>query len=365
MSAAVLSIGLALPTLQLRQQDIAAFMSRQLGLDTYGDRRLRKLYDMSGIDTRHSVVADFGRAAADQTFYPSAPDQPPPGYPARMELYRHHAPLLALEAARDCLSRHATRPDQITHLITVSCTGLYAPGLDIELAEALELSPFIERTAVNFMGCYAAFPALKLADYIVRAEPDARVLVVCVELCTLHFHPRTDDDHLVANALFADGCAVALVGNVNAGQGQALLRLDSFFSTTVPAGRGDMAWQLGEDGFEIGLSSYVPDLIRGGIGELFARLVARAGGAAPEHFAVHPGGVRILRAAQQVMGLSADDLAPSYAVLRRAGNMSSATILFVLRDWLDRLQGGGQQRLAACAFGPGLTLESLIGEVIS
>ena len=367
MPSALLSIGTALPALQLPQRQIADFMASVLDLDAEGQRRLRRLYELSGIATRHTVLTDYARSFGELEFFPNTPGLLPlPGHPARMELYRRHAPELALAAARECLTQApgVAAPD-ITHLITVSCTGLYAPGLDIELAEALDLTPSVERTAVNFMGCYAAFPALKLADYIVRAQPSARVLVVCVELCTVHFHPRTDDDHLVANALFSDGCAAALVADANAAQGQPALRLDTFYSETLPAGRGDMAWHLGEAGFEIGLSSYVPDLIRGGIAQLFDRLVARNGGSRPEHYAVHPGGVRILRAAQQAMGLTADDLAPSYDVLRQAGNMSSATILFVLREWLNRARALSQpQPLAACAFGPGLTLESLAGTLL-
>ncbi len=367
MPSAIVSIGTALPALQLPQRQIADFMASVLDLDADGQRRLRRLYDLSGIDTRHTVLGDYARSFGELEFFPNTPGLLPlPGHPARMDLYRLHAPVLAREAVEACLAEApGIGAGDITHLITVSCTGLYAPGLDIELAEALNMMPSIERTAVNFMGCYAAFPALKLADYIVRAQPAARVLVVCIELCTVHFHPRTDDDHVVANALFADGCACALVADASATQGAPALRLDTFYSETMPAGRGDMAWHLGEAGFEIGLSSYVPDLIKGGIAQLFDRLVARNGGSRPDYYAVHPGGVRILRAAQQAMGLTADDLAPSYGVLRRAGNMSSATILFVLREWLLRARALAQPTpLAACAFGPGLTLESLAGTLL-
>ncbi len=365
MPSAILSIGTALPALRLSQRQIAQFMTSVLGLDADAQRRLNLLYDRSGIDTRHTVVTDYARSFGELEFFPNTPGLLPlPGHPARMELYRRHAPELGLAAAQQCLAESpGIGAEQITHLITVSCTGLYAPGLDIELAESLQLRPSVERTAVNFMGCYAAFPALKLADYIVRAQPQARVLIVCIELCTVHFHPRTEDDHLVANALFADGCAAALVGDVSAADGQAALQLDGFYSETVSAGRSDMAWHLGEAGFEIGLSSYVPDLVRGGIAQLFDRLVERVGGRRPEAYAVHPGGVAILRAAQQALGLTAEDVAPSYDVLRQVGNLSSATILFVLREWLRRAQAQPTP-LAACAFGPGLTLESLAGTLV-
>ena len=207
------AIGTATPAHRLPQPQIAEFMARAHGMDEGATRKLRALYRMSGIGYRHSVLADYGREPGAYTFFPNSPDlEPFPTVGARMRVYRREALPLAAAAAQECLRQAPeVAPDSLTHLISVSCTGMYAPGLDIELVQHLGLRPNVQRTCVNFMGCYAAFNALKLADAICRADSRARVLIVCTELCTLHFQKRSEEDHLVANALFGDGAAAALV----------------------------------------------------------------------------------------------------------------------------------------------------------
>src|SRR5690606_14820474 len=179
--------------------------------------------------------------------------EPFPTVQKRMEVYRKHALDLSEEAVRNCLDQVSdTSLQSLTHLITVSCTGMYAPGLDIELVERLGLASTVQRTAVNFMGCYAAFNAIKLADAICRSSPDAKVLLVCTEICTIHFQKYTDPDHLVSNALFGDGAAAVIM------QGQPQdgvnLELDSFHCELAPAGKQEMAWHIGDTGFEMTLS---------------------------------------------------------------------------------------------------------------
>jgi predicted naringenin-chalcone synthase len=243
-------------------------------------------------------------------------------------------------------------PQTITHLVTVSCTGFSAPGFDFHLVKEFNLTPGIHRFHLGFMGCFAAFPALKLAQSLVRSDPRAQVLVVDVEACTLHFQKDFKPDVVVANALFADGAAALLV---SADKGP--LELHDFRSHIIPGSEDDMAWIIGETGFDMKLSSYVPRLIEGNIGAILERLVADAGWKREDLklWAVHPGGRAILDKTAQVLGLTHDELDVSYDVLRRFGNMSSVTIFFVLREILDR---GRKGKLFACAFGPGLTVES-------
>jgi predicted naringenin-chalcone synthase len=199
------AIGTALPPHRLAQPVIADFMARALELDADGTRKLRALYRVSGIEHRYSVLPDYGRTLGDYEFFPNTPGlEPFPSVSPRMAAYRREALPLAVAAAQDSLRQApGIEATSLTHLITVSCTGMYAPGLDIELVQALGLRHDVRRTCVNFMGCYAAVNALRLADSMVRADPAARVLVVSVELCTLHFQKSHAEDHLGPGALLS------------------------------------------------------------------------------------------------------------------------------------------------------------------
>ena len=361
----ICAIGTALPPHRLSQATIAEFMIRALALDEAAARRLRVLYRATGIDARHTVVPDYGRDPAGFTFYPPTTNlEPFPTVSQRMAAYRVAAVPLAVAAVHDCLTAvPAVTPASITHLITVSCTGMYAPGLDIDLVSSLGLSNTVQRTAVNFMGCYAAFNGLKLADAMVRADPAARVLVVCVELCTLHFQKHQTDDHLLSNALFGDGAAATLVTAAPVTAELPALALEAAHCALEPAGHAEMAWHIGDSGFEMTLSSYVPDLIRAGIGQLTEGLLRALNLHLADitHLAVHPGGRRILEVIEQALGLPHAANRHAYAVLREYGNMSSVTVLFVLRRLLNELTSANRgERVLSFAFGPGLTLESLL-----
>ncbi len=342
-------------------------MAEALELDANDTRKLRALYRVSGIEHRHSVLADYGREHGAFDFFPNTPGlEPFPRVSQRMAAYRREALPLALAAIREALSQAPdVVPASITHLITVSCTGMYAPGLDIELVTALGLAPSVRRTCVNFMGCYAAVNALRLADGMVRADPAARVLIVSVELCTLHFQKSHDPDHLVSNALFGDGAAACLVLGQPLAAGPSLA-LRAFHCGLAPEGVQDMAWHIGDFGFEMTLSGYVPALIERGIGQLTAELLHGLPVRREDirHFALHPGGRKILEAIEQALGLSKDDNRYAYQVLRNYGNMSSATVLFVLRELLAAATPADTGApVLSCAFGPGLTMEAMLLEI--
>ncbi|MGV3538907.1 MAG: type III polyketide synthase [Rufibacter sp.] len=363
MKSYLCAIGTANPPHVFQQQQIADFMAGALQLDDTHTRKLKALYRVSGIDQRHTVLPDYGRQNGDFTFYPNSPGlEPFPKVGARMQAFQEAALPLSVAAVQDCL---AHVPDfsaqKITHLITVSCTGMYAPGLDIELVNALQLSPQVQRTCIYFMGCYAAFNALKVADSICRADASAKVLIVCTELCTLHFQKHPESDHLVSNALFADGSAAVLVSAQPLSK--VALRLEAFHSDLAPSGEKEMAWQINDFGFEMTLSSYVPALIKLGIGQLTQTLLQKLNLKLVEVdlFAIHPGGRKILEVIEQALGMGKEQNRHAYYVLRQYGNMSSATVLFVLKALWQELQPDQQDKpILSFAFGPGLTLESML-----
>jgi predicted naringenin-chalcone synthase len=366
------AIGTAVPDYTISQQQAVAFMTSAMELDERESRRLKALYRQTAIDQRHSVLEDYTRSPSEFAFYANTPGlEPFPTVSQRMGVYRQEAVPLAVKAVKDCLQHYPDFDQQsITHLIVVSCTGLYAPGPDIELIEALGLSYTTQRLAINFMGCYGAFNGLKAADAIVRADPEAHVLVVCVELCTLHFQKKKDLDQLLSNALFADGAAAVLIESRP--RPEQAFRLQSFYCDLLPEGKHTMAWHVSDFGFEMTLTSEVPSFIQQGIGQLMERLLIQSGLTVDElgFYALHPGGRRILEVIEQQLGLNTYDNRYAYDVLRQNGNMSSTTVLFVLKGiWEDLAKGAAevnpeQPNILSCAFGPGLTLESMILEVI-
>lgn len=366
MKSYITAIGTANPPHRILQTDIAEFMAAASGMDAQEKRKLLALYRTTGIHYRHTVLSDYASQVGDYTFYPNTNDlEPFPPIAQRMELYRQFALPLCLDAVRNCVESYAGfQYARVTHLITVSCTGMYAPGLDIELVEKLRLPTHIQRTAINFMGCYGAFNALKAADSICKATPNAYVLVVCVELCTIHFQKDKTDDHLLSNSLFADGAAAVLV------QGQPgpgfSASMESFYCDLALAGKNDMAWHISNFGFEMTLSSYIPELIKSGIRQLTDRLLKklRMQIADIPLFAIHPGGRRILEVIEEQLGLQRDDNRYAYHVLKEYGNMSSPTVLFVLKElWQDLKAGDAGKPILSFAFGPGLTLESMLLQV--
>lgn len=359
----ITAIGTANPANRFSQDTIAEFMLRSMQLNDNGDsRKLRAIFRSSGIHYRHSVLDDFAFPEGKSFF---AAGRETPGTEARLEVFRRHASALSTEAVKVLLLRaNGLKPADISHLIVVCCTGMYAPGLDIDLVKALGLSPTVQRTAINFMGCYAAFNALKIADAICKSDAEARVLIVCTELCSLHFQQTPTEDNLLANALFGNGSAAVLVEGKP--RDAINLRLRKFFTNLSMDGEQHMAWTVGDLGFEMKLSSYIPDIIRGGIRSLADSLLTGFSRTLPEieHFALHPGGRRILEAIESALGITREENRHAYHVLRRYGNMSSATVLFVLHELLAHLTPKSNgEHILSFAFGPGLTMESMVAEI--
>lgn len=361
----ITAIGTANPENKFNQSTIADFMVKAMQLRGNDARRLQALFRMTGIETRYSVIADYGRQNEFDFFSNSHDFEPFPSTASRLLLYRHHALKVSMEAIRKCLNRIASFDVKtITHLIVVSCTGMYAPGLDIDLVKALNLSTHTQRLGINFMGCYAAFNALKQADIICHSDSTAKVLVVCTELCSIHFQKQNTEDNLLANALFADGSAAVLV-EAQPRKGLNLKPI-SFYCDLAPEGELDMAWTIGDLGFEMRLSAYVPDIIQRGIKTLTHTLldqISQSPGSV-EYYAIHPGGRKILEVIEKELQLTSEQNKPAYEVLRNFGNMSSPTVLFVLQEVCKNLNGVDDgKKILSFAFGPGLTLESMVLEI--
>jgi predicted naringenin-chalcone synthase len=275
-----------------------------------------------------------------------------PATARRMQLFERFAPRLA-HCALDKLSLSEEQRRSITHVIVTSCTGLYAPGLDFEVVSHLGLAPSVERTMIGFMGCYAAINALKSAHHIVRSEPDAIVLILNLELCSLHFQETHALEQVLSFLVFADGAAASLVSAKPQG-----LAIDSFLAVKIPDTTQLITWRIGELGFDMHLSGEVPGEIGRALKESGTEITR---GQAPESialWAVHPGGRSVLDAAEKGLGLGADALACSRKVLARYGNMSSATVMFVLQEIAERARAG--QTGCAMSFGPGLTAETML-----
>jgi len=327
----IISIGLALPPYKHKQDDIVKFMQLVYAMKKDDNRKLKYLYHHSGIDYRYSVIPDYSREVNEWEFYPQTENlEPFPSLEQRISLFNKNAGPLSIKAISECLAG-VINDGQITHLITVSCTGMSAPGLDLHVMELMDLPRNIYRTSVNFMGCYAAIHGLKMADAICRSEQNAKVLVVCTELCTLHFQKETTIDSIASSLLFGDGAAAVLVTNDE--YNKKGLRLDQFYSEVIMKGKKDMAWELSSSGFLMTLSGFVPELLEEDFNPLVTRALekARIDKKDIAHWCLHPGGRRILDAIHRSLSFMNGDLKYSYETLREVGNLSSATILFVLK----------------------------------
>ncbi len=350
-------IGCANPDYRIDQSDALKFMIETLHADKDLERKLSVLYRQTQIDQRYSVVSSFTR---DGNFHFNKQAKELFSTADRMKIYEKEAIILAEKSIHDLKIDFPVK--EITHLITFSCTGMYAPGLDIDLVRHMGLSPNIQRFSVNFMGCYAGLTVLKLADSIVKGDPNAKVLMVGVEICSIHFQKEIDDDFLLSNALFADGAAACIV-QANPVKGKNL-KNKSFFCELITEGLSDMAWHIRDFGFEMKLSSYIPKLLNGSMDQLLAKLKKDMGDDKKiDHFAIHPGGRAILDTLATKIDKEKIALKYSYDILRQYGNMSSVTVIFVLKMLLENLdEQNGDESILSMAFGPGLTMESALLE---
>ena len=360
MTAWIHRIDTLLPDFSFAQEEAMVKM-QEWARDDRERRLVRAVYRHSGIERRHSVLRNYDGEGEGAFFRRDAGGTlRGPGTAARNDIFSAESRAMSVALARKVIGNcPGVAPTDVTHVVTVSCTGFYNPGPDYYIVRELGMADATQRYHLGFMGCYAAFPALRMAAQFCAADPSAVVLVMCLELCSLHLQLNGSEDQLLANSLFADGAGAAIVSAREPDPGMPAWRLDGFRSALVPAGEQDMTWRIGDQGFDIALSSYVPKLIGSNIRELIGPALAAAGLSLSDvdTWAVHPGGKSIIDQVQRTLGLSAEQVSASREVLRRYGNMSSATILFVLEEILKRPSGKGRERVCAVAFGPGLTVE--------
>ncbi len=355
----IISIGTAVPEYSASQDTILEFMHREYR-DTTASRKLNVLFHQSAINRRHSAIPDFS-ATGQRLLFQLNHEIPP--VTERIDVFKKKALPLSIKAVENAFKSIQTSVAEfgITHLIAVTCTGLYNPGLDIELMDKLELPADTFHTGINFIGCNAAFPAMRFADSIVRSQTDAKVLVVCAELCTLHFQPKNDVDNLLSNTIFGDGAATVIVVSESFAIEQNLkgFSLKGFYPMLLKRGKDLMGWNVNSFNFEMILDAGIPDFLGEELDQLMIRVSEKLH-LTPEninHWAVHPGGKKILEAVQHGLQLKNDELRHSYEILRNYGNMSSPTILFVLNELFESNPKSGET-VFAMGFGPGISIDT-------
>ncbi len=385
MTASILGLGIATPRHSIDIRTAARYASLVSCEDESQSRKLEALFRRSGVQTRGSVLfeedAEFGIV---QSFYTSSVglEDRGPSTSERGDRFAAEAPILGLASARRALEQSGLSPQEITHLVTVSCTGFSAPGIDIELIDGLGLPATTERVQVGFMGCHGSINGMRAARGLVAADPHAKVLMTSVELCSLHYQYGFDADRIVSGALFADGSGSLVIagagapphfGNGSVGNGSAakhngsasgavaphaasLGTIAATGSCLIPDSRDAMTWRIGDNGYEMTLAATVPGLIEGGLREFLTDWLAKHGESIDTigGWAVHPGGARILTAVEASLEFDRSVLSVSREVLAEHGNMSSATMLFILNKFAAI---GRPKPWLMLGFGPGLEIE--------
>ncbi|MCC9603708.1 type III polyketide synthase [Stieleria sp. JC731] len=405
----ILGLGTATPLYGIAQEDAADIAKSICGQSDQQHRALEVLYRKSGVRYRHSVALDkadeqpidrhrnkqplLTKANHDasysessqpsdlnsvclesqsplsrQSFFPAAvgAQDAGPSTDQRMQMYREHAGSLAVTAAEEAIANSPFESSEFTHLITVSCTGFQAPGVDLDIIKQCQLRPTVERTHIGFMGCHGAINGLRVAKAIAEADPNSRVLLCAVELCTLHQQYGWHPERVVSNALFADGAAALVGASTELLQSTPARKpcVAATGSMILPETEGMMGWQIGDHGFVMSLSTMVPSIICQTIRQWMEQWLHDQGLCIDEiqSWAIHPGGPKILKACQEAMSLTESQLRPSFQILESFGNMSSPTVLFVLDHILDSPQPTNASPLPCVmlAFGPGLAIEAAL-----
>lgn len=379
MSFTLRGLGTSLPQFTMSQSEATELAREICARDDRETTLLKVLYRRSGVKNRHTVLPHrialqwlaegggdgrVGALAADMAGLTTVGDHAVtdvalrsatkgPTTQERMQFFADLAPPLAIESAGNALTQSGLKAREITHLVTVSCTGFAAPGVDVALISTLDLAPTVQRVNVGFMGCHGAINGLRVAQGLLAADPRAAVLLCATELCSIHYRFQWDPDRMLGNALFADGSAAIVATHNTQTQPWQLVATGSCL---LPDSTDAMSWFVGDHGFEMYLSSRVPEIINEHLRPWLSGWLAQQGLTLEEvgSWAVHPGGPRILSAVEEALGLAGEATAVSREVLSEHGNMSSPTVLFIL----DRLiQRDAPRPVVMLGFGPGLVAE--------
>lgn len=360
MPAYIHNITTLVPEHFFEQSFLRERMKEYISEEKTTQRIIHHIYSKSGIDKRHTVINDFNANGSPRFFFEKDGTLNKPSTGTRNDLYAEKGKQLFIETARQTISENrSVAKEDITHVITVSCTGFFAPEPGFEIIRALDLPPSTQRFHLGFMGCFAAFPAMKMAKAFCEADPDANVLVVCLELCSIHLQDSEATDNLISASVFGDGAAGMII-NRSLPSGSKGYELKQFSTSIAEESKDDMAWTIGDTGFNMVLSTYVPEIIESNLADAIHPLFEDYNLTAEDirHWAIHPGGRAILDKIEQSFDLQKAQLSAPRKVLANYGNMSSATILFVLAELLEQTRQTTSDSVLAMAFGPGLTIES-------
>ena len=356
----ILDIATAVPEYFVRKDEFVDFYCNALkaGPADPVRRKLKIISEKTNIENRYSCIPDFNGQHTELF----SNDDYDPKVERRLELFKSKSVSLGRTAIEKVLSNSGINPEEVTHFITVTCTGILAPGLEFLLAEELGLQ-HTEKLGINYLGCYAALKALKHAQFIAKGDPKACILIVCIELCSLHFSPSEKDEDVLANLLFSDGAAATLVcgDKFNLKKPEAVLYIDNTGSAYIPGTMDLMTWNVSSNAFRMFLSKYIVDAIGSSIKQVVGEFL-NDDLEQIDLWAIHPGGIRIVNAVQNSLGLSIEAVQDSHYVLQQFGNMSSPTILFILFEMLNKIRQdipGKSKSIFTCAFGPGLNIEML------
>lgn len=356
MTATILALETEVPKTSLAQEDFAEVSTRHLKLSEPQARLLERITKNSQISHRHTIVEDFyenGLKGALFNFCENAPQTA-----LRNEIFKKYAPQLAISVCEKVLNEWGGDRQSITHVISVSCTGMIAPGIEFLLIDALGLSRYVERLGINFMGCFGAFKGLAIAKALAMENPRHRILLVCTELCSLHFQTDTQIDTLVSNSLFADGAAAVIIGTQAHSTERPLFEMYRQGSLALDRTLDLMTWEAGDYGYRMRLSALVPAQIEAHVAPFVSRLIGTEQSFQSFTWAVHPGGKSILESIARTCELQLEQLKASWKVLKEYGNMSSPTFLFVLKEILNNAKSN--EHIIGLGFGPGLSVEGIL-----
>ena len=363
MNVNLLSVAVAAPTHVIRQDEALSLAHRICCSDNRQRRYAKALYEHAGVASRYGVLplGEADRWAPNGPFNADGSACHGPTTEVRMEFYRQYALPLAQRAAELALERSGCEPKAFTHVVTASCTGFTAPGVDLGLIGSLGLAPTTQRVHVGYMGCHGAINALRVAHGLAHADIRNRILVCAVELCTIHFAFQWRTERMLGNALFADGAGAVVLGGDSAPASDPSTgwRLAATGSYLFPDTADAMTWSVGNHGFEMTISTELPRLIQENLREWLSAWLETQGLAVSDiqSWAVHPGGPRIVNAVDAALGLNREQTAVSRDILSSYGNMSSATVLFIIDSLLARR---AKTPCVALGFGPGLVAEAAL-----
>ncbi|MBA3956818.1 MAG: type III polyketide synthase [Parachlamydiaceae bacterium] len=358
MTASILALATAVPPHAFDQSEIAEKIIDIFNINPEKADSIKQLYKNSAIQTRYSVISDFKKERPEWNFWGSQYPKTIPTTSQRNEVFKIEASKLAYEAASKVLKAWGGNTADISHIISVSCTGMVAPGIEFDLMQLLNLKPSIQRLGINFMGCFGAFKGLSVAQAFAKENPKHRILLVCTELCSLHFQAELTFDNILGNSLFSDGAAAVIVGGDHNSHETPIWEICNKGSLAIDNTIDKMKWEIGDHGFNMRLSHTVPVLLGRHIAPFVQSLMGKDCTYDNCDWAIHPGGKSIIQAIEKALKLQEGLTKSSWDTLANYGNMSSATFLFVLQRLLE--QKSSKKWTIGIGFGPGLSVEGIL-----